>query len=113
MKILVVDDHVLIRDALRGVLNKLKPRASILEARDCREAMDILDQYPGLDLVLLDLILPDSDGFSMLVELRRRCPTTAVVVLSASRDQSKIKQALELGAVGFIPKTTDRDVMFN
>jgi DNA-binding NarL/FixJ family response regulator len=113
MKILVVDDHVLVRDALRGVLKKLKPQASILEARDCRQTTDVLDQHPDLDLILLDLILPDRDGFSMLAELRQRCPTTAVVVLSASRDQSKIRRALNLGALGFIPKTTERDVMLN
>src|SRR5262245_2745643 len=106
MKILVVDDHVLVRDALRGVLKKLKPHSSILEARDCRQTMDVLDRHPDLDLILLDLILPDRDGFSVLAELRQRCPTVAVVVLSASRDQSKIKRALSLGALGFIPKTT-------
>ena len=113
MKILLVDDHVLIREALRGVLTQLKAESSILEASDCRQAMALIEQHPDLDLVVLDLNLPDRDGFSVLAKLRERYSTTAVVVLSALHDQDKIKLALGLGAVGFIPKTTSRDVMLS
>jgi DNA-binding NarL/FixJ family response regulator len=113
MKILVVDDHVLIREALRNVLTQLKGDASILEASDCAQTMRLIEQHPDLDLIVLDLNLPDRDGFSVLAELRERYATTAVVVLSASHDRNKIKHALGLGAAGFIPKTTDREVMLN
>ena len=113
MKILVVDDHVLIRDALRGVLKQLRGDASILEASDCGQTMRLIEQHPDLDLIVLDLNLPDRDGFSVLAELRERYATTAVVVLSGSHDRNKIKLAFDLGAVGFIPKTTDREVMLN
>ena len=113
MKILVVDDHALIRDALRGVLKQLNGDASILEASDCGQTMRLIEQHPDLDLIVLDLNLPDRDGFSVLAELRERYATTAVVVLSASHERHKIKLALDLGAVGFIPKTTDREVMLN
>ena len=71
MKILVVDDHVLIRDALRGVLKELKGEADVLEASDCRQAMAlIVENADDLGLVLLDLNLPDRDGFSALSEVR-------------------------------------------
>jgi DNA-binding NarL/FixJ family response regulator len=113
MKILLVDDHTLIREALRNVLAQMKSEASFLEASDCRQTMKLIEQHPDLDLIVLDLNLPDRDGLSVLAELRERYATTAVVVLSASQDSNRIKQALGLGAIGFVPKTTDRDVMLS
>jgi DNA-binding NarL/FixJ family response regulator len=111
MKILVVDDHALIREALRSVLAQLRGDALIFEATDCRQCIQIVEAHPDLDLILLDLNLPDRDGFSVLKELRERYATAAVLILSASCDQDEIKRALDLGAVGFIPKTTEREVM--
>jgi DNA-binding NarL/FixJ family response regulator len=113
MKILVVDDHVLVRDALRSVLTQLKRDASIFEAANGSQCMVMVEQHPDLDLILLDLALPDRDGFSVLVELRERYATAAVIVLSALQEQETVKLALGLGAVGFIPKTTERDVMLS
>jgi DNA-binding NarL/FixJ family response regulator len=113
MQVLVVDDHVLIRDALRGVLNELIPDAVVLQAGDCRQAMRLLGDYPGLELILLDLGLPDGDGFAMLKDLRNNYPSLAVVVLSALQDRSSVTRALELGAVGFIPKSAQRAVMLS
>jgi DNA-binding NarL/FixJ family response regulator len=113
MKILVVDDHVLIRDALRGVLRELKQDAVVLEAADCRQAMQLVETQADLGLILLDLNLPDRDGFSVLGELRERYPAISVVVLSARQDRSSVVQALDLGALGFIPKSGQRDVMLS
>lgn len=112
MKILVVDDHVLIREALRGVLRELKGETTvILEAPESSEALRQLEQHGDLDLVLLDLNLPDRDGLDVLQELGARWPTVPVVVLSAFHDREKVSKALDLGAVGFIPKSARREVM--
>jgi DNA-binding NarL/FixJ family response regulator len=111
MKILIVDDHALIRDGLQGVLKKLKRGATVLEAADCRQAMAIVESNPDIDLTLLDLSLPDRDGFSVLTELRERYPAMAVAVLSGTQDSATVTKALELGAAGFIPKGTRREVM--
>jgi DNA-binding NarL/FixJ family response regulator len=113
MKILIVDDHVLVRDALRSVLTQLQGDASIFEAANGSRCMLLVEQHSDLDLILLDLALPDRDGFSVLAELRERHATAAVVVLSASQEQETVKLALDLGAVGFIPKTTEREVMLS
>ena len=113
MKILVTDDHALIRDALRGVLKQLRSDASVFEASDCRQAMRIIEDHPNLDLILLDLNLPDRDGFSVLADLRERYPAIAIVVLSALQDRHNVIRALDLGALGFIPKTTPREVMLS
>ena len=113
MKILLVDDHVLIRDALRGVLKELAGDATVLEAADCRQAMRLIEAHPDLHLILLDLNLPDRDGFEILADLRERYGTISLVVLSALNDRQNVVKALDLGALGFIPKSAPRDVMVN
>jgi DNA-binding NarL/FixJ family response regulator len=113
MKVLLVDDHVLIRDALRGVLKELTDDAMVLEASDCRQAMQLIEANPDLHLILLDLNLPDRDGFAVLADLRKRFATISLVVLSALDDRDNVLRALDLGALGFIPKSATREVMVN
>jgi len=113
MKILLVDDHALIRDALRGIVKELAPDAAVLEAADSRQAMHLVKANPDLHLVLLDLNLPDRDGFSVLVDLRSHYGTISCVVLSASQDRGTIVKAIDLGVLGFIPKSSPREVMVN
>jgi DNA-binding NarL/FixJ family response regulator len=111
MKILVVDDHVLIREALRGVLKELRSDAVVMEGSDCNQAMQFMAEHADIGLILLDLGLPGRDGFSLLAELRERYPATSVVVLSAQQDRASVVKALDLGALGFIPKSAEREVM--
>jgi DNA-binding NarL/FixJ family response regulator/class 3 adenylate cyclase len=111
MKILLVDDHVLIRDALRSVLREVAADAEVLEAADCGRAMRLIEEHPDLHLILLDLNLPDRDGFAVLNELRQRHATISLVVLSALQDRETVVKVLDLGALGFIPKSAPRDVM--
>ena len=113
MKILLVDDHALIRDALRGIVKELAPDAVVLEAADSRQAMHLVKANPDLHLVLLDLNLPDRDGFSVMVNLRSHHATISCVVLSASQDRDSIVKAMDLGVLGFIPKSSPREVMVN
>ncbi len=80
MKILVIDDHVLIRESLQGVLREWQRDAAILEASDCRQAMQLIEEHTDLELVLLDLNLPDGDGFHVLADLQERYPAISVVV---------------------------------
>jgi DNA-binding NarL/FixJ family response regulator len=113
MKVLIVDDHALIREALHAVLKQLKREAIVFEASNSRQAMQIVEEHPDIGLILLDINLPDLDGFSVLRELRDRYPTVAIIMLSSSDDQDTVKRAFKLGALGFIPKTTEREVMLN
>jgi DNA-binding NarL/FixJ family response regulator len=87
--------------------------AAIVEAPDCRQAMQRIAENPDLELILLDLHLPDSSGFGLLAELRERHPAISVVVLSASDERDDIAKALDLGALGFIPKSAQREVMLS
>lgn len=111
MKILIVDDHALIRDALRGVLAAMRNDAAVLEASQSSAALELAARNPDIELILLDLALPDCDGFVTLSELRQRHPEMAVAVLSASKNKEDIARALKLGAQGFIPKSAHREVM--
>jgi len=111
MKFLVVDDHALIREALRGVLVELQRDAVVLEAGTCGEAMALIHQHADLSLMLLDLKLPDRDGFDVMAELREHHPALSVVMLSAFNDRDNVIKALDGGALGFIPKTGSRDVL--
>lgn len=112
MKILVVDD-VLIREALRSVFMELQAGAIVLEAADCDLALRLITENADLDLVVIDLSLPDRDGFSLLAELRQRDPLLPIVVLSALNDRASVIKALDLGALGFIPKNGRREIMLN
>ena len=97
MKILVIDDHVLIRQAMQGVLKKLRRGVVVFGAPNYEQAMQIMAKEPHIDLVLLDLTLPDRDGFSVLSELRKRYAAVAVVVLSAVQDPAYVMKALDRG----------------
>jgi DNA-binding NarL/FixJ family response regulator len=111
MKYLVVDDHALIRDALRSVLRELDTQSQVLEAATGAAAEQQWRHEDDIDLVLLDLHLPDADGMDLLVAIGRERPGTAVVMLSGDVDQERIRQALAQGAQGYIPKAESRDVL--
>jgi DNA-binding NarL/FixJ family response regulator len=82
-----------------------------LEASSYSQAMQVIAEHPDLELILLDLNLPDRDGFSVLTELGERNPPIPVVVLSAQQDRDTVNRALDLGALGFIPKSGQLEVM--
>ena len=111
MKVLVVDDHPLILEGTRVALKPLGADFQLLEARTAKEARAAADENDRLDLILLDLALPDADGLEVLRELRERHPSFPVVVLSATEDADTVMRALDAGAMGFIPKTYSNEVL--
>ena len=113
MDILVVDDHALIREALRSVFNELIGTVAVSEAGSVREAMDLICDHAAFELVTVDLTLPDGDGLDFLALLRERYPAMCIVVLSAHHDRETVTSALEAGALGFISKSAPRDVMLS
>jgi DNA-binding NarL/FixJ family response regulator len=111
MKILLVDDHTLFREGMRLVLSQLDPESEIIEAANCAQAFAAADANPDCDIVLLDLNLPDMPGFAALSVLREKHPHLPVVVLSATDDRGTVLEALDGGAMGFIPKTSSSGVL--
>lgn len=104
--IIVADDHPLFRDALRQAIDGLVPGQAIEAVGDMAEVEELAGKADEVDLVLLDLAMPGSKGLSGLIRLRAQHPEIPVVVVSATEDPSTIRRALELGASGFIPKSS-------
>lgn len=104
MKVLLVDDHSLFREGLAHVLAGFDPDMTLLQAAECACALELVTAHPDLDLVLLDLNLPGMNGFEALQRLCERFPALPVVILSASTRRADMQRALDLGAMGFIPK---------
>lgn len=111
MKILIVDDHPLIREALRHVLPGLAADIQLLDAADCETGLKLADVHPDLDLALLDLTLPGCRGMSALQTFRGAHPALPIVVLSGFDDSETVLAALDQGAMGFIPKSSTNEVL--
>ena len=110
-RLVIADDHPLFRDALRQAVGSVVASARIDEAGSFDELTALLDQDSDVDLVLLDLTMPGISGFSGLIYLRAQFPAIPVVIVSASDDGGTIRQSLDFGASGFIPKRFGVDTL--
>lgn len=114
-RLLIVDDHPLFRDALRLSLTQkpdvlsLNRTGQITFAASLSEAFKALDDDNKIDLILLDLHLPGTDGFWGLLELRKLYPSIAVVVISGNDEPAVVTKANVCGASGFISKAMASD----
>jgi DNA-binding NarL/FixJ family response regulator len=111
MKVLLVDDHPLILKALQSVIGGLGDDVEVVNAASAAEARRALAAAADFDLVLLDLQLGDADGFDLLAELRQQHPALPVVVVSASDRASDVIRAIDLGAMGYVPKRASNDTL--
>jgi DNA-binding NarL/FixJ family response regulator len=111
LKFLVVDDHALTREGVRLTLGALGDEVTVLDAARVDAALAAINRNPDIDLVLLDLGLPDAGGLSLLQDLRRDQNPVPVVVISGADDRNNVLKALDLGALGFIPKSSSTEIM--
>lgn len=109
--ILVADDHPLFREALRGAVVRVIPDAELYEADNADGLYAMADAHPDADLLLLDLNMPGAQGFSALVHLRGLHPQLPVVMVSAREEPAVIRRALDHGAMGFIPKSSNAELL--
>jgi DNA-binding NarL/FixJ family response regulator len=113
MKVLLIDDHPLILSALQTVIQGLAEHVKVTTANSGRMAREILREDMYFDLVLLDLQLGDANGFELMGELRTRYPSLPVVVVSASDRTSDVIRAIDMGAMGFVPKRASNDTLLD
>ncbi|MBP6718622.1 MAG: response regulator transcription factor [Rhodoferax sp.] len=113
LKILVVDDHALVREGLRQVLKGLDDHVEVLEAPECGRAFELAALHPDLDLVLLDYHLPDMNGLAALAIFGRDHPELPIVMLSGSVNPKIMRLVLEQGASGFLTKSGMSDDLLN
>lgn len=111
MKILLADDHALFRDGLRQLVNGLEREIEILETQNFQETLDTVSQCTDLDLLLLDLRMPGMSGLGSLKRLLAAAPVLPIAVISASEDPDEMREVLETGVLGFIPKSESPSVM--
>jgi DNA-binding NarL/FixJ family response regulator len=113
MRILLADDHDLIRDTVEEFLKRLTDDLQVLHAATLPQALDVLRKTGDLDLILLDLRMPGMNGLAGLKVLRAESGHAPIVILSAETDPETIRSALQAGAAGFVPKTTRGTTMLN
>lgn len=111
MKILAIDDHELVREGLRHVLQMLGDDVQILQSDNAQQAFMRLIAHRDLDLILLDYHLPDMTGLEMLQELGRRAPEVPVLMISGMANAQLMRQVLTAGAAGFISKSSPSDLL--
>lgn len=108
-KLIVVEDHALVREGLVQILRQVEDGVEIFAVADCVAASALLEQNPGFDVMLLDLGLPGVDGLSGLRTFREQYPAMPVVILSAHDDANTVNKATKLGAAAFVPKAYSSD----
>lgn len=111
MKTLLADDHPLMREGVRQVLSQLEPPVEIIDAHDYPSLFAQTELHGDLDLAVVDLNMPGFAGMQGITQYRNRFPDIPLVVLSASESPRDIRNALQAGALGYIPKATPTVVM--
>lgn len=110
-RILIVEDHALVREAMAQSLARLEPGVECIEAADGDEALAALERQPDLGLAVVDLMLPDVNGFSLLAILGKRFPDMPAIVVSAMDDDASVRRALKAGASGFVSKASSGEAL--
>lgn len=108
MNLLIIDDHPLFREGLKFLLRSLDAELTIDEAGDCERALGFAGKR-AYDLVLLDLKMPGVNGFDALEAVRKDFPFAALVVVSGEHTPQLVREAIDRGAMGFIPKASTPD----
>jgi DNA-binding NarL/FixJ family response regulator len=103
--LLLVDDHPLYHAGLQSVLRTLRPNFRVLSAPDAAAGLAVLQAEPGIDLVLVDIVLPGTDGFDAVAEYGRACPHIPRILISGREDPATLHRASRSGASGFVAKS--------
>jgi DNA-binding NarL/FixJ family response regulator len=109
--IALADDHPIVRSALKSALGTLGPFTRFVEANDAASAVALARSRPDLDLMLMDLGMPGSDGTATVRAIRSDVPTLPLAVVSAQEDRAVVGELLSLGVCGFIPKSDTASVI--
>lgn len=112
MKILAADDHWVSRTGLRHSLSRLeRPVNTFLEASSFTEARKLAAQHPDLDLIILDLLMPDGSGFEEITAISRIVPDVPIIVVSMAETRQDVMRSLDAGAMGLVPKSAPGDAL--
>lgn len=110
IRVLIADDHPIVRYALKGLIRSSGDMEVVGEAADGREALQMVGQLDP-DVLLLDLKMPNMDGLSALQTMQNSTVRTKVIILTASEDKNEFVQAMKLGCNGIVLKQTNADLI--
>jgi two-component system, NarL family, nitrate/nitrite response regulator NarL len=113
MRILLADDHDLVRDTIEEFLKRLAEDLQVHHAATLSQALDVVRRAADLDLILLDLRMPGMNGLAGLKSVQAESGSVPVVILSGETDPEMIRNALQAGAAGFVPKTMRGTTLLN
>ena len=113
MKVLIADDHVLVREGMRHSLRDLADEMNFFEADDADQVLEVLNAQSDLDVAIVDLIMPGANGFELLSRICEKFPDIPVILMSASEDPDHMRKVIDYGASGYIPKSASREVMLS
>jgi DNA-binding NarL/FixJ family response regulator len=107
LTILIADDHWVVRESLKQVARSIDASVTIMEAATFEETIAALQRHPCISLILVDLVMPGIKDFEGLELLRRRFPAIPVAVISIHEDPDYVRQAIQNGVIGYIPKSAN------
>ena len=113
MKILIADDHALFRDELASRLEEINPDIVLMQAPSFSQSLKIIEKEPDLDMMIVDLDMPDMHWEESIEQLRQKSKNINIVVISASEDMRQIRKILQSGIKGYIPKRLESQTMHN
>ncbi|MBE6467280.1 MAG: response regulator transcription factor [Alphaproteobacteria bacterium] len=113
MKILIADDHELFLKGLEIILTDFNPSAELIKAKNYIELLDVVKNESGFDLILTDLAMPGGIWLDALKEIHDKLPETPIIILSAVFEKEIVQKTLDLGAAGYIPKTSSNAVILS
>ena len=113
MKILIADDHELFLKGLEFILSDFNPEAELIKAKDYNEVFAVIEKNKDIDLILTDLAMPGGIWLEALKEIHEKIPETPIIILSAVFEKEIVQKTLDLGASGYIPKTSSNAVILS
>lgn len=113
MRIVVADDHALVRGGIGILIKTLHPNTELIECANYVKTLKVLDNPEPVDLLLLDLLMPGMDLVRSVKHICQNWPDVPVIVISVREDMQTIRETLKSGAMGYIPKTSSPDVTMN
>jgi len=113
VKIVVADDHALIREGLERTLKSFEEDAEIIHAEDSVSVLDKLALHSNVDIILLDLFMPGANGFELLTTICNSYSSVPVIVISSADEPRNMRKAIDCGASGFIPKSASTEIMIS
>ncbi len=113
MKFLIADDHELFLKGLEMILNDYNPNIKLISAKDYLEVFSIIEKEKDFNLILTDLAMPGAKWLEAIKKIHDELPETPIIILSAVFDREIVQKTIEIGAAGYIPKTSSNAVILS